>query len=91
MVVLAASTANTPLNNAMGDAVSAGYEQINATDCDLGAAAAFGWTGSAASGESVRTVSVYLQSEVDARVAAAKFEAVGTPAVAAQVQTYCLD
>lgn len=86
-VVLAASAdfEDPNLWAAANAASEAGYSS-GPTDCDVGAADAFGVTG-----EIVYTVSVYYRAEADARNAQAAFAATGIDGVVAQVQTYCLD
>lgn len=86
-VVLAASAdfEDPALLAAANAASDAGYSS-GPTDCDVGAAEAFGVTG-----EIVYTVSVYYASEADARSAQGAFAATGIDGVVARVQTYCLD
>ena len=85
MVVLAGSDDfNDPvLDEATQAAEDAGYN-TGPTDCDFGAAEALGSEGTV-------TVSVYLETEVDAQAALLAFEARGVSGVVAQVQTFCLD
>ena len=87
MVVLAGSDDfNDPvLDEATQAAEDAGYN-TGPTDCDFGAAEALGPEGSV-----TVTVSVYLETEVDAQAALLAFEARGVSGVVAQVQTFCLD
>lgn len=86
-VVLAASGApdDSVLNQAVAHASNAGYA-TGPTSCDRGAGEALGRPGAG-----TYTVSVYLASEPAARAAVNAFEARGVSAVAAKVQTFCLD
>jgi len=91
VVVLMSGPASSPsVATAVATAEAAGYG-TGWTDCDVGATHAVGWTGASVEGDQLGAVSVYLSSEQDARVAAQKFEAAGTPAVPTLVNTFCLD
>lgn len=89
-VVLAAAAddADSPvLQQAVADAEAAGYRS-GPTDCDMGADVALGFS----EDETVYTVSVYFETEADARQALAAFEQRGVAGgVVAEVQTFCLD
>jgi hypothetical protein len=89
VVVLAASEDfnDEALAAAEEQASEAGY-LTGATDCDFGAAAALGLPESESH---FYTVSVYLDSEVDARAALDAFRARGIDGAVGVVQTYCLD
>ncbi len=86
-VVLAGSSEfdDPLLIEAVEAAEAAGYN-TGPTNCDVGASEALGL----GTGE-FYTVSVYLQSELDARATAAAFADRNVQAVPAKVQTYCLD
>lgn len=73
------------LDQAIADAAAAGYD-VGKTDCDEGAAEALGM-----SGNGVYTITIYLNSEVDANAAAAAFAARGVDATVALVTLFCLD
>ena len=72
---------------AVDAAAAAGYF-AGPTDCDQGAPEAMGVDGNP---PGVYSVSVYFDTEADARAAVDAFEARSVPAVAAVVQTFCLD
>lgn len=74
------------LATAVAAAEAAGYF-TGATDCDVGAKQALGFS----EDDTVYTISVYFLTEADARAAAAAFTARGIPAVAALLQVFCLD
>ncbi len=85
VVLAGAEDADDPvIQDAIQAAEDAGYV-TGPTDCDEGAADALGATGY------VLTVSVYFETESDARAAAAAFQARGVDGVVAEVQTFCLD
>ncbi len=86
-VVLAGAEAfdDPVLEAAVQAASDAGYEFVGPTDCDVGAPEALGLP------DSALTVSVYLNSEVDAKAAAAAFMARGVDGVVAELQLFCLD
>jgi len=85
VVLAGAETADDPaLSEAIEAAEQAGYE-AGGTDCDEGAPAALGQP------DGRITVSVYLETEADARAALVAFEARGVSGVVAQVTTFCLD
>lgn len=86
-VVLAGSADpdDPALSAAVSAAAAAGYTMSGVTDCDVGAPEALGQP------DSNYTVSVYLGSEADARLAVEQFAARGIGGVAAQIQTFCLD
>jgi hypothetical protein len=73
------------LAQAIADAGAAGYD-VGATDCDEGAAEAIGMAGNG-----VYTITVYLNSEADARAAAEAFAARDVDATVALVTLFCLD
>lgn len=73
------------LARAVADAEAAGYF-VGPTDCDEGAAEAIGMAGSG-----VYTITVYLNSEDDARAAADAFAARGVAATVALIRLFCLD
>lgn len=73
------------LAQAVADADAAGYF-VGPTDCDEGAAEAIGMAGNG-----VYTITVYLNSEADARAAAEAFAARGVEATVALVTLFCLD
>ena len=75
------------LQKAVTDAADAGYF-AGPTDCDQGAPEALGVDGNL---PGVFSVSVYFDTEADARAAVDAFEARSIPAVAGVVQTFCLD
>ncbi|HSK07912.1 MAG TPA: hypothetical protein VK990_10355 [Acidimicrobiia bacterium] len=85
-VVLAGSDdVNDPaLTEAIQAAEDAGYV-TGPTDCDEGAEAALDMP------DGTLTVSVYLETEADARAALLAFEERGVTGVVAQVRTFCLD
>lgn len=84
--VLAAARAedDPAISAAVQAARDAGYD-VGLTDCDEGAAEAFGQP------DARYTVSVYFDTEADARTAGLAFEARNIDAVVAEVRTFCLD
>ncbi|GEM_PF-6918351 len=90
VVLMAGPGGSAAASTAVSAAEAAGYE-TGWTDCDRGAHEAFGWTGGSTDGAVIGSVSIYMTGEQDARLAAQKFESMGTPAVATIVETFCLD
>lgn len=85
VVLAGAADPDDPAIAAAGQAATdAGYS-TGWTDCDEGAAEALDLPGGAI------TISVYFDSEVDARAAAAAFAARDIDVVVAEIRTYCLD
>ncbi|MGE3621866.1 MAG: hypothetical protein AB7L84_15530 [Acidimicrobiia bacterium] len=86
VVLVAAEDPEDPaVEEAVEAAARAGYEGVGFTDCDEGAPEAFGRP------DARYTVSVYFDTEADARAAATAFEALDVDGVVAEIRTYCLD
>ncbi len=73
-------------DNARSVLTSVGYTG-GITDCDQGASEVLGLP----DGHSYFTLSVYFETEADARAAVTAFAGRGVDGVAGQVETYCLD
>lgn len=87
VVLYGSEDAADPLfDNPLSVLTSVGYTS-GITDCDQGAADVLGLP----DGYSYLTLSVYFETEADARAAVTAFAGRGVDAVAGQVETYCLD